>query len=793
LIGTDSYGNPIEEITVTDENGEYQFIVPPGDYTITVTPPAGTVPSGSESDDPTAVLVDSVTTQVTVGSTDVNDNNDFLNYTPIDISGSVQDEHDGLLTTTDNNQPINGVTVALYTDPNQDGDVSDGEIVATTTTDENGNYLFEDQKPGSYIIMETDPVEMVSIAEITGTGALDSDYPDGAGTDENNNQIPLITVSGIDSEDNLFLDSTPVIISGTVKDDEDFDGDATDDDAGIPGVTVTLYADPDGDGNPDGEPIQTVVTNENGEFIFNDVTPGLYVVVENDPMNYSSTADGSLLVIDSVNDNRIPVIVFSGIDQEDLYFLDTKPYAILMGQVQMDTDNDGDVNDPDNGINNVTVELWTDPNGNGTPDDGEKVAETQTDEQGNYQFEDIVTGNYLIITQDNPGYSSTGDLDQGEDNIIPIVVSIDEEQHCQLPSALRSSQLASCTSLDFVDRQLTTEISMSKTVYAGYDSGAKCGTDAARDEITLVDIDKDLQEPATYCFEITNTGENYLTDIELIDNTLGLTSADLTALTAVPSVLKPISEDADAKVVYYYEKSVTETIVNTATAQAKPAKADGTLLDGFVGGNDTSKATVYLVFDPPSALKTVTPEGQAAMQWQMVWINSAPAGTQAKVTVYDEVPEGTHFAAMQADTHVSADGVYCEARGQSVTESCIFEPASTQYPRGRVVWTGYIHGDGSATTELDASHEVVIRFLSVLDNPAKDQVITNQAHSSWDMDDDGVPEFEDVTTKAPGGDNPNGSTEIKVGQPFHIPTMSFWGLMLMALMLALVGRRRFKG
>lgn len=56
--------------------------------------------------------------------------------------------------------------------------------------------------------------------------------------------------------------------------------------------------------------------------------------------------------------------------------------ASISGQVRNDTDGDGDLSDLGAGIANVTVRLYTDPNGDGAPSDGQLVSLTTTDAGG---------------------------------------------------------------------------------------------------------------------------------------------------------------------------------------------------------------------------------------------------------------------------------------------------------------------------------------------------------------------------------------------------------------------------
>jgi uncharacterized repeat protein (TIGR01451 family) len=98
----------------------------------------------------------------------------------------------------------------------------------------------------------------------------------------------------------------PRSISGQVRNDADNDGDLADTETGIGGVTIELFA-TDSNGAPTGSALQTVTTDANtGNYVFNNVSPGNYIVVETDLSGYSSTNDAS-----TPNDNQIPVTVLA--------------------------------------------------------------------------------------------------------------------------------------------------------------------------------------------------------------------------------------------------------------------------------------------------------------------------------------------------------------------------------------------------------------------------------------------------------------------------------------------------
>lgn len=108
-------------------------------------------------------------------------------------------------------------------------------------------------------------------------------------------------------------------VAGSVRSDRRGEGQVYDiRNPGLPGVTVYLYTDPNGDGNPsDGVPVQTNVTGVVGNFFFNNVAPGYYVLVEQDPFNYFSTGDS-----DAPNDNWIGLYMIADVDNVGHIFLD---------------------------------------------------------------------------------------------------------------------------------------------------------------------------------------------------------------------------------------------------------------------------------------------------------------------------------------------------------------------------------------------------------------------------------------------------------------------------------------
>ncbi len=116
----------------------------------------------------------------------------------------------------------------------------------------------------------------------------------------------------------IVVGITPAAIRGTVYDDINGDGSISAGDAPIGGVVVTLYADANDDGIPDGPALATTTTLTDGTYVFANRPNGTYLVVETDPTSHASVSD-----IYGANDNKIKVVLDGyGADSNGNDFLD---------------------------------------------------------------------------------------------------------------------------------------------------------------------------------------------------------------------------------------------------------------------------------------------------------------------------------------------------------------------------------------------------------------------------------------------------------------------------------------
>ena len=303
------------------------------------------------------------------------------------------------------------VDVTLLVDLNDDAVI---DTTLTTTTDENGFYIFTFLPAGSYtVIMDT------------------SDLPDG---------VSLIADpdGGNDNQSTILLDETHLYDldqdfgyagTGTIGDQvwENSNGNNLLDGAetGLAGVTLELTGDLNNDGVVDASEVLTTITDANGRYQFSGLPAGDYTieVVSGLPAGYVPNYDG-----DGGLDQVTAVSLGAGetISTIDFGFIDSSGSDIgsIGDTIWLDVDGDG-VQDGGNeiGIGKVTVELH---HSDGT------VQTTTTDSNGQYYFGGLSDGDYTVVVDTTTlpqGMYQTFDLDTASggtlDNATQVTLSAD--------------------------------------------------------------------------------------------------------------------------------------------------------------------------------------------------------------------------------------------------------------------------------------------------------------------------------------------------------------------------------
>jgi protocatechuate 3,4-dioxygenase beta subunit len=443
--------------------------------------------NGDERDNDGAVSVSVVTTAEATITTGLNgDNNhshDFGFAELVNLGNKVWKDvnNNGII---DSGEPVfAGVTVNLYADADNSGTVDgagNGTIVATTTTDANGLYLFDNLLPGNYMVGVVTPTGFVSSGINAGDPDTDTDDNDDNGVttvgtetrshmitlvggDEPTGENPSNNPSGAiaDNSSNLTVDFgfvELVNLGNKVWKDVNNNGIIDSGEPVFAGVTVNLYADADNSGTVDGAGNGTIVatttTDANGLYLFDKLLPGNYMVGVVTPTGYVSSgvnAGDPDTDTDDNDDNGVTTVGTetrshmitlapggeptsenpsnnpSGVIADNSSNL-TVDFGFvelvnLGNKVWRDANNNGIIDSGELPISGVVVNLYADADNSGTVDgagNGTIVATTTTDENGLYLFDNLLPGNYMVGVVTPTGlFSSTvnaGDPDTDTDD-----------------------------------------------------------------------------------------------------------------------------------------------------------------------------------------------------------------------------------------------------------------------------------------------------------------------------------------------------------------------------------------
>lgn len=278
-----------------------------------------------------------------------------------------------------------------------------GTTKATTTTNSSGYYSFSSLVAGNYVIVFTTP-----------SGYTPS--PADRGTDQTKDSDPVngkVAVTVYANEYNPCIDagfypSTVVTNDNSVGNfvwkDLDCDGIQDAGEPGIGGVVVKLTF-------PDGVTTRTTTTNSTGNYIFENLAPGNYVISFTTPAGYTPAPANKGTDYTRDSDpvgGKLTITVYKGEDNPciDAGFCVISNYNNSVGNfVWRDLDCDGIQDAGEPGIPGVQVTL-TYPNGT--------TATTITNSSGNYSFTNLAPGSYVITFATPAGYTPAP-ADRGTD------------------------------------------------------------------------------------------------------------------------------------------------------------------------------------------------------------------------------------------------------------------------------------------------------------------------------------------------------------------------------------------
>ncbi|MCO5067491.1 MAG: isopeptide-forming domain-containing fimbrial protein [Kiritimatiellae bacterium] len=379
--------------TVTDSSGYYSFTnLLPGAYAIEVIPPAGLAFSlpgqgGDSSLDSDIHVGTGRSDLVTLISGEHNPDLDAGLHVPASLGDFVWHDYDGdgLQGSSETGMP--DVVVNLYN--------TNGVIVATTTTDVSGAYIFTNLMPAFYYVEFVPPTGyQITKPDVGIDDEQDSDADQTTG-------LTAVTQL-LSGENDLSWDAglyLPATLGDQVFEDLNYDsifdgpGEIT---AAVTGLTVNLYL-------HDGTYVTSTVTDASGLYLFTNLPPAAYVVEFTKPTNFVfvTPVQGSDPTVDSdadqVTGRTEPITLYSG-DDDRTWDAGLAQYGALGDFVWWDINDDG-IHGEDlsfYGINNVTVRLYR-VQGGVTSFLSQAVTATDTNgNKGHYFFPALEFGDYFV-------------------------------------------------------------------------------------------------------------------------------------------------------------------------------------------------------------------------------------------------------------------------------------------------------------------------------------------------------------------------------------------------------------
>ncbi len=361
----------------------------------------------ADASDNDAILMASIP-QITVTTGGEGNNNHSLDfgfiYKPAQLGNYVWNDinKDGIQNS--NEVGVAGIVVTLFNATNQ--------IEGTTVTDAYGYYIFKPLDPGTYTVGFTLPANYVFTSQNATTDAIDSDVLPATG------KTASYTIVAGDSNMTVdagiyFQEPTTATVGNYVWYDTNNDGvqDATE--QGISGVTVTLY-------NTLGNAVATTITDANGNYLFTNVAPGNYTIGLT-PLPGLTLSPNNGSILSATNSDINPVTgktsTFTVAAGDNITYVDAGMYSLptnvggLGDKVWYDTDNDGIQDATETGVANVDVTLYA---SNGLT----VLATTKTDAFGNYIFNNLPAGQYVVGFSNIPSGFVYSNANQGTDSTL---------------------------------------------------------------------------------------------------------------------------------------------------------------------------------------------------------------------------------------------------------------------------------------------------------------------------------------------------------------------------------------
>ena len=234
--------------------------------------------------------------------------------------------------------PIPGVNLRLYADQNLDGIQDNNTAIRSVFTTSLGLYSMASLTPGYYVIVQLQPAGYLSLMDEDTSSTIDIDSV--LNLNLNDNIIPVTVEPSELDADNFFWETpSPGTITGYVF--EDFNNNqAPAPIEGLPGVTIELFTDTNQNGFADpGGFVVSTETSSTGFYTFENVQPGSYVIIEQQPAEFTNVKDfdasndADLVPNSNQLNDTIPVTITNGEIDAGNYFIESSVCSRLVTTV----------------------------------------------------------------------------------------------------------------------------------------------------------------------------------------------------------------------------------------------------------------------------------------------------------------------------------------------------------------------------------------------------------------------------------------------------------------------------
>ena len=688
--------------------GNYRVRLPAANFTTTGTPGAlagftsstgtngsatgtfeGTTPvdpSNNTDDDDNGVIIatagplgsggfiQSGTIALAAGATNDNATLDFGVFRKFSLGNQVFNDanNNGLRDTGETG--ISGVTVNLLSA------AIGNALIATTTTNSTGQYLFTNLIAGDYIVevaaanfntggklfsyqsstggtgtpfegantpdpaaSNTDGDDNGTTAGTLGSGGSIQSLPVTLGPTANapTGETPANDSSTPDAQSNLTVDfgvfqQTPAnsSLSGRVFLDYNNDGVFNGPDTGIAGVTVSLT------GGALASAL-TVTTDASGNYSFTNISSGTYTITETQPTtpvnqtgkSKAGTAGGNIGTA-----NVISNIVLGVNKQATGYTFGEVPVVSLGGAVYEDANGNGLKDTGETGIAGVTVTLT----GSNVVSGAITPVTATTDADGNYTFDTLLPGTYTIAETQPTGY-----LDGKEQNGTPAAASIPNDRFVGINLTTTSAaatgfnfgeiKSGSLAGVVFADTNNNGAQDTGETGIAGVLiklTGTSGGAAVSRSATTATD--------GTYTFADLGPGTYTLTETQPAKYADGINTPGTASATASANKFTGIALTSGTAATGYLfgEQTAPDLVITQTQTPSRPAPGSLVTLTYTVTNNGTASATAATSNINLAGLTFVSSTGTGFDSATKVWTigDVAVAATQT-MTITARVPQ----------------------------------------------------------------------------------------------------------------------------------------------------------